>query len=149
MITFVNTLQDVEVYQVGRAALITLQPKTGFVGVLSLDEKELNGCYMWSHRGEQTLHEFLISSSHDKSYMLNKLFDPSGLKQFDLPRTHKEHKELGRYIIDQRLSGDLDRVKARELFDAVYYAATVEDVAELPILIDTINTDAASGLTRL
>jgi hypothetical protein len=119
-------MTGLEVYKIGREAIITLQPSTGYVAVSCGWHSELNGCHWWTSRGPASLHYFLRGL--ERSYAMGKLFDRKQLEEYDEDSTKAE---LKRWVIDERRSGSLSAEAARDIFDNVVSAESTEQIANL------------------
>jgi hypothetical protein len=120
----VESMTGLEVYKIGREAIITLQPSTGYVSVSCPWHGELNGCHWWNARGDESFHDFLVSLNRD--YAMDKLF--RDLKEFDLEETINNIKHS---IIRNRRNGDWPRDVARDLWDDLVSCETIDDIARL------------------
>lgn len=122
----VEPMTGLEVYKIGREAIITLQPSTGYVAVSCPWHEELNGCHWWNARGSESLHSFLIGL--DRHYTIGKLFNRRSLEEYDEAATKAD---LRRMIIDYRRDGFWDRDASRDLWDQVDAAETADDIARI------------------
>lgn len=122
----VTAMTEVEVYKIGSEAVITLHPNTGYVSVACPWHEELNGCHYWNHRGDESLHSFLLGL--DRSYAMGKLFARRSLEEYDDDATKAR---LKRHIIECRRCGDMDSGAARDLWDAVEASDCAHDIANL------------------
>lgn len=122
----VEPMEGLEVYKIGREAIITLQPSTGYVSVSCPWHDELNGCHWWNARGKESLHEFLIGLQ--RYYAMGKLFSRRALEEYDEEQTVRSIKED---IIRMRRDGDYTEEQARDLWDELEACETGEDVANL------------------
>jgi hypothetical protein len=122
----VELMTGLEVYRIGREAIITLQPSTGYVAVSCAWHAELNGCYWWNSRGPESLHLFLVGL--DRPYTMKKLFDRRALEEYDEDATKAE---LRRLIIDYRRDGFCNREESRDLLDQVEAAESADDIAKI------------------
>jgi hypothetical protein len=122
----VEIMTGLETYKIGREAIITLQPSTGYVAVSCPWHDELNGCYWWNARGSKSLHEFLIGI--DRHYTMGKLFMRSSLEEYDEDRTKKAIRE---YVLTARKDGDFTKYQARDLWDEIALADSDHDIATL------------------
>lgn len=119
-------MDGLEVYRIGSEAIITLQPSTGYVSVSCPHYQELNGCYWWNAIGNKTLHDFLIGL--DCYYAMNKLFNYRKLEEYDEERTKKD---IRNYVIDLRRNGRISKSKARDIWNDIEYAESMDDIARL------------------
>jgi len=119
-------MTGLETYQIGREAIITLQPSTGYVAVSCPWYDELNGCHWWTSIGSRTLHEFLMEL--DRDYVMNKLFDSRSLEEYDEDRTKQALRE---YVIEQRKCGSLTKFQARDTWQCIEYSDTMDDMAAI------------------
>lgn len=135
----VTLLTDCQVYTIGRGTIVTLRPSTGFVSVSCWEYADLNGCHWWSHRGNQSLAEFLLGV--DRHYAIGKLFDRDALKEFDLELSIAGLKEaiieMRRNARDYRRGPTADR--AREMWDDVASVETDSDIARIEWLDEPWN----------
>jgi hypothetical protein len=128
----IKAFEGLKAYQVGREAIITIQPATGYVAVSCPWHAELNGCHWWSHRGDQSLRDFLMKINRD--YTIGKLFGQNDTKEFDQERTAAE---LKRWIIEARREAracprrGLTDSAARDHWSEVEGIETEEEVAAL------------------
>jgi hypothetical protein len=122
----VEPMTGLEVYKIGREAIITLQPSTGYVAVSCAWHPELNGCHWWNSRGPESLHRFLVSL--DRHYTMKKLFDRHALEEYDEDRTKAELRKL---ILSGRRDGSWTRDEARDLWDQVEAAESADDIARM------------------
>lgn len=122
----VTMMDGLETYRIGSEAIITLQPSTGYVSVSCPHYQELNGCHWWTHRGNYTLHEFLIDLHAD--YTMNKLFDSRKLEEYDEDQTKKDIRD---YVINLRVNNRISKIKARDIWTEVEYVETMDDIARL------------------
>ena len=122
----VELMTGLEVYRIGREAIITLQPSTGYVSVSCIWHNELSGCHYWNARGEKSLHGFLCCL--DRHYAMGKLFNRLELEEYDEAVTKAD---LRRLIIENRRLGYWTQEKAREIWDHVEAADCEHDIANL------------------
>ena len=122
----VKLMAGLETYQIGREAIITLQPSTGYIAVSCPHHDELNGCHWWTHRGSLSLHEFLLGL--DRDYVLMKLFAYGSLDEYDEDATKAAFRED---VMRHRRSGDLDKDAARHIWNQIDDADGPEDIARV------------------
>lgn len=122
----VTMMSGLETYQIGKEAIITLQPSTGYVSVSCPWHEELNGCHWWTSRGEDSLHDFLIDSHRD--YTMNKLFDHHSLVEYDEDQTKDSLRE---YVIQLRKDGILTKDGARKIWNDIEWAGSMDEIASL------------------
>ena len=84
----VTKMSGLESFQIGTHAVITTAPRVGYIAVSCPLYTELNGCHYWNAFGELSFYEFLLSL--DQGYVLDKLFAPGPLQEFDAAATRKE-----------------------------------------------------------
>jgi hypothetical protein len=122
----VEPMTGLEVYKIGREAIITLQPSTGYIAVSCPWHEELNGCHWWNSRGPESMHRFLVDLN--RHYTMGKLFNRRALEEYDEEATKAE---LRRLIIDYRRDGTWNSEEARALWDQVEYAESADDIARI------------------
>lgn len=122
----IEPMIGLEVYKIGREAIIALQPSSGYVAVSCPWHDELNGCHWWNARGPDSLRQFLVGL--DRSYAMGKLFNRRSLEEYDEERTKAE---LRRLIIEYRRDGFWNREESRDLWDQVEAADSAEDIANM------------------
>lgn len=122
----VAPMTGLEVYKIGREAIITLQPSTGYVSVSCPWHDELNGCHWWNSRGTDSLRKFLIGL--ERSYAMGKLFGHKNLEEFDLDASVNS---LKREIIERRRQRDITEKEARDLWDRADGCDSAEDIANI------------------
>jgi len=115
-----------DIYRIGKEAIITLQPASGYIAVACPWHDELNGCHWWAHRGDRSLADFLLTLN--RSYVVGKLFNCEQVEEFDREQTVSDIK---RWIIERRRSGDLTAQKARDAWDEACGIETVDDVGRM------------------
>ena len=119
----VGVMDGCDIYKIGREAIITLQPSTGYIAVACPWHAELNGCHWWAHRGDQSLVDFLLDL--DCNYVVGKLFNCEQVEEFDRAQTIIN---LKRWIIEQRRSESLTTEKARDAWEEACDIETASDV---------------------
>lgn len=92
-------------------AILFLHEETGTVAIHS-DYGDWVHSWPAPGRGEVSLREFVCHGSYD--YMAHKFMGKDGAEEFDFVGTVKEIRDQ---ILDRRRARDLDKDKARELFD--------------------------------
>lgn len=123
----VTQISNVDVFKVGKSpSLVMVQPSTGMVAISCPWDRDLNGCHYWSHRGNETIYEFIIDLHRE--YAVGKLF--GDMEEFDQEGTAKEFRA---YIIERRRDKEYDEEKARELWDEVGYCESPDDFCRLDI----------------
>lgn len=119
-------MSGLEVYKIGKEAIITLQPSTGYISVSCPWHDELNGCHWWNSRGDLSLHQFLIGLNRE--YAMGKLFAHRSLEEYDEEKTIEILRE---HVLSDRRNGGISKSQAREIMNEIASCECEDDVARI------------------